>query len=50
LLYEQWQGPLGWMPGSPPVITAAHLYGAVGGVLAALVSILARRISSAGGG
>jgi rhomboid family GlyGly-CTERM serine protease len=50
LLYEQWQGPLGWTPGSPPVITAAHLYGAAGGVLAALASIAARRISSAGGG
>lgn len=46
LLYEQGQGSLGWTPGSPPVVTAAHLFGAVGGVLAALALMLSRRISS----
>lgn len=50
LLYEQWQGPLGWTPGSPPVVTAAHLFGAIGGVLTALVSQLSRRLSSADDG
>lgn len=56
LVYEQWQGPLGWTPGSLPpdslpVVTIAHLSGAAGGVLAALMSMLSRRqVSSAGGG
>ena len=56
LIYEQWQGPLGWMPGSLPpdalpVVTLAHVSGAAGGVLAALMSMLSRRqVSSAGGG
>ncbi|MGC4027822.1 MAG: rhombosortase [Steroidobacteraceae bacterium] len=41
LLWEQWQGPLPFS-GTAQVITAAHLYGAVGGALAGL--LLARRL------
>lgn len=33
--WEQWQGPLPLTPG--PVVTDSHLYGAIGGVLAALL-------------
>jgi hypothetical protein len=35
LAWEQWQGALPFTPG--PVVTASHLYGAAGGVLAGLL-------------
>lgn len=37
LAWEQWLGPLSEAAGGLPVIVDAHLYGAVGGLLAALV-------------
>ncbi len=42
LLWEHWQGPLGWS-GDLSVIVNAHLYGAVGGGLTAALLILRRQ-------
>jgi rhomboid family GlyGly-CTERM serine protease len=45
LVFEQWSGPLSAAGGAaPPVVTVAHLYGALGGALAGGVSVLRERL------
>jgi rhomboid family GlyGly-CTERM serine protease len=46
LALEQWAGPLTGAAGgaAPPVVTAAHLYGALGGGIAGCVSVLRKRL------
>jgi rhomboid family GlyGly-CTERM serine protease len=44
LAWEQWSGPLAGAAADTPVVTAAHLYGALGGALAGAMAILRPRL------
>lgn len=46
LVFEQWSGPLSAAGGgaTPPVVVAAHLYGALGGALAGAMPALPERL------